>query len=221
MGGALLYINHLPDLDWLIALEFGRVDDGQPTESWRGVSEAFGYLHEEGTGRALGFKILGFSEFDPDAPALAAIWGEPHFDVPLLGLRAASAGEIVVAARALLDGRQTVNRILFQDAIGAEGDPANALQRWLMCLQAGDSMAHFGLGYTLYELGRFKEAYRHLRYYAEIAPAGAWNWCWYGKAAQAIGEIDEAIAAYERALELEAGDEEETDAGELLRALEG
>ena len=64
-------------------------------------------------------------------------------------------------------------------------------------------MAHFALGYTLYDLGRFHEAYRHLRYYAELAPAGSWNWCWYGKAAQAIGEIDEARAAYRRAIELE------------------
>src|SRR4051794_27232828 len=47
-------------------------------------------------------------------------------------------------------------------------------------------MAHFALGYTLYELGRFKEAYRHLRYYTEISPQGAWNWCWLGKAAQAV-----------------------------------
>ncbi len=34
-------------------------------------------------------------------------------------------------------------------------------------------MAHFALGYTLYELGRYHEAYRHLRYYAQIAPASA------------------------------------------------
>ena len=33
-------------------------------------------------------------------------------------------------------------------------------------------MAHFGLGYTLYDLGRFQEAYRHLRHYTEIAPHG-------------------------------------------------
>jgi hypothetical protein len=25
-----IYINHLPELDWLIAVEFGRTDDGQP-----------------------------------------------------------------------------------------------------------------------------------------------------------------------------------------------
>ena len=29
-------------LAWLIALEFGRVDEGQPPENWEGVSEKFG-----------------------------------------------------------------------------------------------------------------------------------------------------------------------------------
>jgi Flp pilus assembly protein TadD len=80
-------------------------------------------------------------------------------------------------------------------------------------------MAHFGLGYTLYELGRFPEAYRHLRHYTEIAPCGGWNWCWLGRAAEAIGETGEARNAYERALALEDAGHEETDAAELLDAL--
>ena len=42
-----LYLNHISGLDWLIALEFGRVDDAQPQENWRGVSESFGFLHQE------------------------------------------------------------------------------------------------------------------------------------------------------------------------------
>ena len=80
-------------------------------------------------------------------------------------------------------------------------------------------MAHFGLGYTLYDLGRPQEAYRHLRHYTEIAPCGSWNWCWLGKAAEALGETSEARTAYERALELEDEGGEETDAAELLGRL--
>ena len=83
----------------------------------------------------------------------------------------------------------------------AEGEAA--LADWLDCLEAGDCMAHFALGYTLYDLGRYHEAYRHLRYYAELAPAGPWNWCWYGKAAEAIGEYGEAQTAYRRAIAIE------------------
>src|SRR5947207_13022 len=78
----------------------------------------------------------------------------------------------------------TINHAYFGAAVAAQDrDPAEAPRMWFRCLQAGDSMAHFVLGYTLYELGRFHEAYRHLRYYAGIAPAGAWNRCWLGRAA--------------------------------------
>ncbi len=99
-----------------------------------------------------------------------------------------------------------------------------ALTNWRCCLEAGDSIAHFALGYTLYELGRYHEAYRQLRYYAQIAPASAWNWCWLGKAAQAIGETGEARAAYEKACEIEVAageDAEETDAAALVVGLDG
>jgi tetratricopeptide (TPR) repeat protein len=81
-------------------------------------------------------------------------------------------------------------------------------------------MAHFALGYTLHDLGRHREAYRHLRHYVEIAPAGSWNWCWFGKAAEAVGEIEEARDAYRHALWLELQGEQETEAEELLDQLE-
>lgn len=214
-----LYLNHLADLDWLIALEYGRVDDAQPAENWRGVSDAFGFLHDGPHGPAVGFKILSFSEFDADDDEVSEIWAAPRFDAPTLGLKAVTAGEIVLAARSLFDGRSSINRQFFSAAINAETEEALAL--WLACLQAGDAMAHFGLGYTLYELERFPEAYRHLRHYTEIAPCGSWNWCWLGKAAEAIGEADEARAAYQRAIALEEAGDQDTDASELLRRLHG
>lgn len=214
-----LYLNHVADFDWLIALEFGRVDDGQPPDNWRGVSESFGFLHDLPDGPVIGFKILDFSAFDPEAPEVAEIWRAPHFDAPALGLNRVVAGEVVLAARALFGSRSTINRQFFDVAVGARGE--EALELWLACLQTGDAMAHFGLGYTLYELGRIPEAYRHLRHYTEIAPNGSWNWCWLGKAAQALGETAEARTAYERAIELEEAGEQETDARELLGRLDG
>jgi tetratricopeptide (TPR) repeat protein len=180
------------------------------------VSERLGFLHERPAGRALGFKVLGFSEFDPEDPAVEEAWSRPRFDVPLLGLEDAVAGEVVVAARAFFGDEPSINRAYFNAAAGETGE--DALGLWRACLQAGDSMAHFGLGYTLLELGRHQEAYRHLRHYVEIAPAGSWNWCWFGRAAQAIGELGEARAAYERALELEE-ESEKTDAAALLAVL--
>jgi tetratricopeptide (TPR) repeat protein len=212
-----LYLNHLPEHDWLIALEFGRTDDGQPSENWHGVSEHVGFLLDEPGGREVGFKITSLEDFDEEARDLDEVWDGARFHVPQLGLVAASVGEIVLASRALFGEWPTINRVFFDDAVGARGE--HALYAWLACLEAGDCMAHFALGYTLYDLGRFHEAYRHLRYYAEIAPAGAWNWCWYGKAAQAIGEHGEARAAYRRAVELEREDQP-TDAAELLAELD-
>ncbi len=128
----------------------------------------------------------------------------------------------MLAAHTLFAGEQSINREFFSLATQRSGELA--LTNWRCCLEADDSIAHFALGYTLYELGRYREAYRHLRYYAQSAPASAWNWCWLGKAAQAIGETGEARTAYERACEIEVADgedAEETDAAELLVGLDG
>ena len=89
-----------------------------------------------------------------------------------------------------------------------------------MCLQSGDNMAHFGLGCALYDQGQYREAFQHLRFYAQIAPIVAWNWRWYGAAAEAIGETAEARKAYMEAIRLnEVFCQEETDAIELLERL--
>ena len=215
-----LYINNVAEWDWLIALEFGRVDDAQPPDHWRGVSDEFGYLHASPGGPVVGFKVVGFSKLNVEAPDLREIWSGPLFDVPLLGLASVSAGEVVLATKALCGDLSTVNRDYFNAAAGTE-DPDKELPLWLACLQAGDSMAHFGLGYTLYGLGRHQEAYRHLRHYTEIAPHGSWNWCWFGKAAEAVGELYEARAAYQVALDLERDGDQETDSAERLSRILG
>ena len=57
-----------------------------------------------------------------------------------------------------------------------------------MALEAGDQKARYGLGYTLVELGEFREAYDHLRIYTELTPHNAWAWCWLGRACEGLGE---------------------------------
>lgn len=219
MNRPKLYINAIAELDWLIALEFGRVDDAQPPENWRGVCRQFGFLCDGPDGPEVGFKVLDYSEFDPDDPEAAEIWTGPRFDVPLLGLTDVSGGEIVLATRALLGNSSTINRKYFNKAAQAKGEEAVGL--WLACLEAGDHMAHFGLGCALYEQGRFQDAYRHLRHYTEIAPYGSWNWRWLGVAARDVGETAEARKAFERAIELEDEGDDKTDARELLAELDG
>jgi tetratricopeptide (TPR) repeat protein len=206
-----LYLSHDSDLDCLIALEFGRVDDAQPPECWRRATDRFGFLADAPGGQVVGFKVIEFSRFDVDT---ADIWAEPRFDVPVLGLTNASAGEVCLAARTHFDGADSVNRLLFAAAAQATGEEAVAL--WRRCLEAGDAMAHFALAYTLLELGRSAEADRHLRHYTEIAPHGSWHWCWFGYAAEAVGEPTEARRAYRRATELEEAGDQATDAAARL-----
>ncbi len=182
------------------------------------MSEQFAYLVPKHARRARGFHVRRFEDFDEEAPEVEAIWHEPLFAVPLLGLTAASAGEVIVAARAHFGDEPSINRVYFDAATHMQGE--KALAAWRCCLECGDGMAHFAIGYTLYELGRYREAYAHLRHYTELSPHASWNWCWLGKAASAIGERAEAEQAYRRALELTADGDDETDAADLLAALE-
>lgn len=210
--GTPLYINRDVDYDWLIALEFGRVLDNQPQDHFVPVSDECVYVLDAPGGRIVGFSVVRLTSFDPDDHA--ELWEEPLFDAPVFGLRDVSAGAIILAAKAHLLDESTTNRLLFDAAIAATGQ--EAVERWRQCLECGDSMAHYGLGYTLLELGRHREAYGHLRAYTELCPWNGWAWCWIGKACQALGERTAARDAYRRAVELDA---EETDAPELLHTL--
>ena len=221
-----LHITHIPELDHLIALEYGRVDEGQPLDCWRPVGDPTGadvtgplmaYLLKGAHGRAVGFKVIGASAFDIDAADVRGIWGRPLFDAPMLGLSDVSAGQVIVAARALFGARASVSHELFARAAEASG--AEALGLWLAALEAGEPAAHWGLGCALLDCGRYRQAYRHLRYYTEIAPQLSWTWTAYGEAAEALGLDGEARAGYRRALELEQ-EPDETGARELLADLE-
>jgi tetratricopeptide (TPR) repeat protein len=201
-----LFINRDAGYDWLIALEHGRVCDGQPPAQFRGVGHDCAYmLDRPGGRRVIGFVVHGLRDFAPPP----RLFGPPSFEAPLFGLSRASAGEVVLAAQARLRDESTTNRAYFSAAVGAP--PAEAEAMWRCCLESGDSMAHYGLGYTLLGAGRAREAYGHLRYYTELAPTNAWAWCWLGQACAALGERTDARAAYERAIELG-----ETDADELV-----
>jgi tetratricopeptide (TPR) repeat protein len=211
-----LHLTHIPELDTLVALEYGRVDEGTPEEWWRRVGARVAYLHDPRVDRDVGFKVRESSRLDVDT--LSEVWRPPHFAVPMLALTEASAGEIILAARALLGSRPTISHEFF--ALAADACGEEALTLWLCCLEAGDSIAHWGVGATLYRLGRFHEAYRHLRYYTEISPELSWTWCWYGRAAEALDLAGEALGAYRKAVAFEERDGEDTGAAELLEDLE-
>jgi tetratricopeptide (TPR) repeat protein len=197
-----LHLRHIPELDHLTALEYGRVDEGTPDEWWRPVGRRMAYLYEGGADTAVGFKVVEESAFDVNAPEHVEIWGAPSFDAPMLGLTGASAGDEFFTRAAELE------------------EEDEALEAWLCCLEAGEAVAHYGVGVTLYRLDRYREAYRHLRYYTEISPRLTWSWYWYGRAAETLGLDGEAQSAYRRAVDLENDGGPETRASELLAVLE-
>jgi tetratricopeptide (TPR) repeat protein len=165
-----------------------------------------------------GFVVRGAAKFDVLAHEdVEDIWNGPRFRVPVLGLTDASVGEILLAIGGRFAADEpTADAMHFHAAI-QETEPARAVVQWHLALEAGDMKAHYALGYTLCENGAFREAYDHLRHYTEIAQNNAWAWCWYGKASAGCDLLGEARDAYERAIAI---DEHETDAPELLAALD-
>ena len=212
-----LYLSHDATRDRLVALEFGTVEQGQPPAHWMRIARGFSWLAPDG--HALGFVVERFSAFDPEGRAVKPIWDQPFFSAPLLGLAESPAGEVIMAARNFFGGDSSTDCVLRAKASRLSGEVA--LEAWRACLMAGDTSAHYGVGRTLFELDRYQEAYRHLRHFAELAPHGSWHWCWYGKAAQSLGNWREARHAYEIAIELETEGGDVTDAHELLESLPG
>ena len=204
--------------DWLTCTEFGFVDDGVPVECWREIVEdRVALVTHPHTGAVAGFAVVRWEGFDA-ADHDALFTAKPRFGVPQLGLTDASVGEVCLAAKAWLGDEPTLNRAYFHMAMTAP-TPAKAIETWLLCLEAGDLQAHYSLGYTYCELGDFKQAYRHLRAYTEIAPWNGWGWCWFGQACAALGERADARAAFTMALEIEQAGGHETDADEQLEEL--
>jgi hypothetical protein len=207
--------------DWLEAIEFGAVVDGRPSSQLIELSADVRFVLRTARGPIAGFTVHHFMDADVDALGDAA-FGDPRFSVPLLGLDAASIGEVILAARGRFDV-STADVCFFMLALASaedEGDLEAAAGHWLSCVEAGDMRGHFGLGYTLYDLGRTREAYSHLRRYTELAPHNSWAWLWLGRAAEAVGELDEAKQAYRRAIRREREGSFRTDAPERLRDLE-
>jgi hypothetical protein len=228
----ILRLSYDADLDFLWALVPGEVVDGQLDDEITVMAERededgdlveFAWWCHRGPGGPLvGFGIAGaFAWSLRDEPDDAPIWDQPRVDVPTLGLRDASVGEIVASAQRGIRG-STPDVLYFDAAVAAksvDGDLERAEVLWRACLECGEMKAHFGLGYTLCDLGRPREALGHLMAYTEICPRNAWAWVWRGRAAEAMGERAEAIASYRRALECEAAGSYETDAEEFLAAL--
>lgn len=216
-----LRISYDSSRDFLWALVPGAVIDGQRDDETEELLDGL-YLWRDGPDGALkGFGVSEAFEWDVLGQTEPFVWGADglRFDVPTLAVRNATIGEIVLAAQQSLDS-STPDVVLFHQAVqtGESGDWEQAASLWRLCLAAGEMKAHFGLGYSLVELDRPREAYGHLAMYTEITPRLAWAWVWRGRAAMDMGELDDARVCFEQAVEVD--DDEETDALEWLEEVE-
>lgn len=215
-----LRISYDADRDFLWALVPGAVVDGQGEDETEEVLDGLFVYRDGADGPLKGFGVGGAFAWEVIDNQEDVVWGARGlcFDVPTLALRDATIGEIVLAAQRSLQG-STPDVLLFDLAVsaGTNGHWEKAEELWRLCLAAGEMKAHFGLGYTLVELGRPREAFGHLAMYTEITPRLAWAWVWRGRAAEEMGEVAEARSCFERALEVD--EEDETDAEERLEAL--
>ena len=207
--------------DWLEAIEFGSVVDGRPADALVEVTPDVRFILREPGGPIVGFTIQGYLDADVDDLGPVAFAG-PRFKVPVLGLDRATLGEALLAARGRFQV-STADVCFFALALRSaedDGDHEAAAGHWLACLESGDMRGMFGLGYTLFDLGRHTEAYTHLRRYAELAPHNSWAWLWLGRVCEALGELDEAATGYRMAVQREREGSFPTDAHKRLRALE-
>lgn len=206
---------------WLEAIEFGSVVDGRPAAELVELGPDVRFVRRDPRGELIGFTVHGYDRIDLDELGNVAFAG-PRFAVPVLGLGHASLGEIVLAAR----GRfavSTADVCFFSLALQSaeeDDDLEAAAGHWLSCLESGDMRGMFGLGYTLFDLGRPTDAYSHLRRYSELAPHNSWAWLWLGRTCEALDEVGEAITAYRFAVRREQEGSFSTDARQRLRELE-
>jgi|SRR5512132_1493933 len=216
-----LRISYDADTDVLLAVAPTAVVDGRLDDVTEELLEGLLVYRDGPDGPLIGFACADARGWDVLAnDDTAEIWDAPGFDAPTLGLLDASIGEIVLAAQTTLTS-STPHTVLFDHAVeaGDRGDWEESEGWWRLCLAAGDLRAHFGLGYTLVELGRPHEAFGHLRAHTELAPRLSWAWLWRGRAAQDMGEIAEARRCFVRAIEAEEAGGDETDAAERLARL--
>lgn len=203
------------EMDHTFAIEFGKVIDGKTEDEYMYLDEHFAYVLDEPFGDMVGFVVDDLSTFDPTA--CEASWQGPEFVVAGLPKGKATAGALIDCALQVFPDRSTLNAEAFHAAVGTEGE--EGVDAWLACLATGEMKAHFGLGYTLWELGRFEQAYAHLRHYTELTPRNSWAWCWFGKACVSLDRMDEARGAFEVAIACERLGNYETDAAEYLAAM--
>jgi len=103
------------------------------------------------------------------------------------------------------------------------GDLARAAERFRRAVRAAPGNAYYrnNLGWALFQLGQVDEAGRELREAVRLDPRRDIAYANIGEVERAKGNVQGAIAAYERFLELNSDPRREAIAREKLRRLRG
>ncbi|MBA2430092.1 MAG: tetratricopeptide repeat protein [Thermoleophilaceae bacterium] len=206
----------------LLVCEFGSVPEERMEDQCIGLGDLMRFFLRRSHGTVIGFEVAEPEWIDTET-RVSDVWGEPRFRVPVLGLRRASVGEIVLRARAVFAGRSTAD--VTADTRGrrllAEQEYTPAEEAFRDALDAGDLRGHLRLAPALCGQGRYSEAYDHARIFTELAPRNSWGWAWLGRICLELGEEQEARGALRRAVALEREGSYRTPARLVLRSLAG
>ncbi|MGC9221903.1 MAG: ADP-ribosylglycohydrolase family protein [Solirubrobacteraceae bacterium] len=194
-------------------------DDLEPNRSVE-ICDGVRLMLDLNSEKCVGFTMQNFSSFDFEAPANAAVWRGPRFDVPPLGIEQGTVGLIAATARLVIGSLRTPDRVLFDQAVAA-GKGEKALLLWQACLEEGNELARYALGYTLLALGRPLEAREQLKHYSSIVRRNAWAWCYLGQACEQLEDWEQAEYSYRQSITATQAGALETDApgrlADLLR----
>ena len=215
-------VSYDADAARLLVCEFGSVPEERMAEQCVALGDRMRFFLRRSHGTVIGFEVTEPELIDTESGE-PDLWGEPHFRVPVLGLRRASVGEIVLRARAVFAGRSTAD--VTADTRGrrllAEQEYTPAEEAFRDALDAGDLRGHLRLAPALCGQGRYSEAYDHARIFTELAPRNSWGWAWLGRICVELGEEQEARGALRRAVALEREGSYRTPARLVLRSLAG
>ncbi len=213
-----MLVSHVPERDALYVHERGYAfDDLEPARCVE-VCDQVRLMLGLDAERCVGFAMNGLSRFAFEAPENAVVWGGPRFDVPPLGIEQGTVGLIAATARLLLAGLRTPDRVRFDQALAA-GESEEAIELWQACLDEGNELARYALGYTLLNHGRALEAKEQLKQYSSIVRSNAWAWCYLGQACEALEDWEEAEYAYRQAITATRAGAHDTDSPERLAEL--
>jgi tetratricopeptide (TPR) repeat protein len=104
-----------------------------------------------------------------------------------------------------------------QSRISGQYDEAIELYRVLVCNDAGDPEAWWGLGLALMNTGEFDEAIEVLNRAIELRPDSVKFLLDLGKLQTMLGMFEEAKPVFEKVVELAPGSKEGDEAGNQLR----